>query len=63
MPHEVWIRRQPDGSWHASGARTGEIHDGWEGIAGLVEAGLIVKWDSPEDTQRFTDELGGPEEI
>lgn len=63
MADEVWIRRRSDGTWHAEGSRSGQIYDGWEGIAGFVEAGLIVRWDSPEDTQRFTDELGGPEEI
>jgi hypothetical protein len=62
MP-EVWITRHDDGTWWASGDREGQIFDGWEGIAAFVEAGLRVRWESPEDTQRFTDELGDPSEI
>jgi hypothetical protein len=60
---DVWITRHDDGTWWASGDRTGEIIDGWEGIAGFVEAGLIVHWESPEATEAFTAACGDPSEI
>jgi hypothetical protein len=60
---EVWITQHADGSWWASGDRTGEIIDGWEGIAAFVEAGLTVRWESPEATEAFTAALGDPSEI
>jgi hypothetical protein len=60
---DVWITQHPDGSWWASGDRTSEINDGWEGIAGFVEAGLTVHWESPEATEAFTAALGDPSEI
>jgi hypothetical protein len=61
--NEVRITEHPDGSWWAEGARSGQINDGWEGIAAFVEAGLVVRWDSPEATERFTVALGDPSEI
>ncbi len=60
---DVFITEHADGSWWASGAREGQINDGWEGIAAFVEAGLNVVWDSPEATERFTAALGDPSEI
>jgi hypothetical protein len=60
---EVRITQHPDGSWWASGDRVGEIIDGWEGIAAFVEAGLIVRWESPEATEAFTAACGDPSEI
>ena len=60
---EVWIRERPDGTWWAEGARNHQINDGWEGIAAFVEAGLAVRWESPEATERYTAALGDPSEI
>jgi len=60
---EVTITQHDDGTWWASGARAGEIIDGWEGIAAFVEAGHTVHWESPEATAAFTAACGDPSEI
>jgi hypothetical protein len=60
---DVFITRHDDGTWWASGECSGEILDGWEGIAGFVEAGHIVHWESPEATAAFTAACGDPSEI
>ena len=60
---DVFINEHPDGTWWASGAREGQINDGWEGIAAFVESGLTVVWASPEATEKFTATLGDPSEI
>jgi hypothetical protein len=60
---DVWIIQRDDGSWWASGDRSGEIIDGWEGIAAFVEDGLVVHWESPEATEAFTAACGDPSEI
>lgn len=62
MP-DVYVTQRDDGSWWASGDRTGEIIDGWEGIAAFVEAGCVVHWESPEATEAFTAAVGDPSEI
>jgi hypothetical protein len=60
---DVYVTQHDDGSWWASGDRTGEIIDGWEGIAAFVEAGCVVHWESPEATEAFTATVGDPSEI